>query len=278
LPQPAVLAYASGCDSRYTLEFLNIQKSRELIRIRFLIAVQFGMFFSSQAWGLPFELAHARTFFHVRDIMKTLTFAATMVASIALSQLAIGAIVLFDLQGVGGAGLLASNEVTATGLPANILGTPGIGGESGAGFFFDDVANVLTLNASWTGLQGATIGTFGAATGFHIHGPVTAANPFLGTASVLHNISNGTAGGGAIPNYVVSNLANGSGSLAGTLTNLPSGQIADLLAGKWYVNIHSGVNGGGEIRGNLVAVVPEPTSLAFIVASGMATLVLRRRR
>jgi hypothetical protein len=211
--------------------------------------------------------------------MKATTFAAAMILSSALAQFSSGAIILFDLQGIGGTGLLASNEVTAGGAPATIQGTPGSGGEIGAGFSFDDASNVLTLNVGWTGLQGATPGSVGQATGFHIHGPVLAANPFLGTASVLHNISAGTAGGGALPAYVVSNQANGTGSIMGTISNIPLSQKNDLLAGKWYVNIHSALNPGGEIRGNLVvAVVPEPTSLALCVATGMTALMVRRRR
>ena len=47
------------------------------------------------------------------------------------------------------------------------------------------------MNVGWFGLQGATVGSVGSATGFHIHGPVTTADPFLGNASVLHNIQNG---------------------------------------------------------------------------------------
>jgi hypothetical protein len=30
---------------------------------------------------------------------------------------------------------------------------------------------------------------------------------------------------------------------------LTAAQAADLLAGKWYVNLHTAANGGGEIRG-----------------------------
>jgi len=34
-----------------------------------------------------------------------------------------------------------------------------------------------------------------------------------------------------------------------TLTDV---QAADLMAGKWYVNIHTAANKGGEIRGQVV--------------------------
>jgi hypothetical protein len=36
--------------------------------------------------------------------------------------------------------------------------------------------------------------------------------------------------------------------IKGTAT-LTAAQSADLLAGKWYVNLHTAANGGGEIRG-----------------------------
>ena len=176
------------------------------------------------------------------------------------------AIIQFDLVGKAGVGLLAANE------NGTILGTPGSGGETGAGIFYDDVANVLTLNFSWTGLQGATAGTFGSATGFHIHGPVVG-DPFLGNVSVLHNISSNTSAAPTTSSYTVSNLANGSGSVSGTISGLTSTMISDMLAGRWYVNVHSGLNGGGEIRGNMV---PEPSSAILgLTAIGF---VLRRRR
>ena len=33
---------------------------------------------------------------------------------------------------------------------------------------------------------------------------------------------------------------------------LTEAQAADLLAGKWYVNVHTAANPGGEIRGQMV--------------------------
>jgi len=51
---------------------------------------------------------------------------------------------------------------------------------------------------------------------------------------------------------------------------------AELLSGKWYINIHTSNNGGGEMRGFLT--VPEPTSIGLL---GLGTCVLgliRRRK
>ena len=46
-----------------------------------------------------------------------------------------------------------------------------------------------------------------------------------------------------------------SGSLASPITGnavLTPAQSADLLAGRWYVNLHTAANPGGEIRGQVV--------------------------
>jgi hypothetical protein len=32
---------------------------------------------------------------------------------------------------------------------------------------------------------------------------------------------------------------------------LTDAQAADLMAGRWYVNVHTAANGGGEIRGQV---------------------------
>lgn len=67
------------------------------------------------------------------------------------------AIVQLDILGAGGSGLSSANERTAAGGAATILGTPGSGGETGAGIFYDDggaagATKTLTLNFSWSGI------------------------------------------------------------------------------------------------------------------------------
>ncbi len=46
-------------------------------------------------------------------------------------------------------------------------------------------------------------------------------------------------------------LAPGPSPISGTAT-LTDAQIADLNAGKWYVNVHTAANKGGEIRGQVL--------------------------
>jgi hypothetical protein len=72
----------------------------------------------------------------------------------------------------------------------------------------------------------------GPATAAHFHGPAT---PGM-NAGVAVNI------GGTAP----ANPMQGSAHLNTT-------QIADLVAGRWYVNVHTAANPNGEIRGQVVA-------------------------
>ena len=55
---------------------------------------------------------------------------------------------------------------------------------------------------------------------------------------------------------------------------LSASQEADLLAGLWYLNLHTTFANGGEIRGQ---VIPEP-STALLLGAGLAGLAARRRR
>src|SRR5687767_10378509 len=71
----------------------------------------------------------------------------------------------FDLQGKAGAGLLAGNQNTVV-----VGNPPGRGGELGSGFVFDDVTNVLSINAGWGSGNGFTDLTGNAVAG-HLHGP-----------------------------------------------------------------------------------------------------------
>ena len=88
---------------------------------------------------------------------------------------------------------------------------------------FDKASSVLKWRVSYSGLTGP-------ATAGHIHGPALP----------------GANAGVVVPFPSIASPAEG----AATLT---PAQVADLMAGKWYVNIHTAQNPGGEIRGQVMA-------------------------
>ena len=92
---------------------------------------------------------------------------------------------------------------------------------------YNDVTNVLTYSVTWTGLSGT-------ANAAHFHGPALP----------------GVSAGVIVPFTIANNAA--TGNLSGTAT-LTDAQEVDMLAGKWYYNVHTTANPGGEIRGQLTA-------------------------
>ncbi|MBC8010308.1 MAG: CHRD domain-containing protein [Burkholderiales bacterium] len=191
--------------------------------------------------------------------MKIVSHALLALALVtpAVSQ---AAIIQFDLIGTAGAGLLPGNE------PGAITG--GTGGEIGAGIFYDNVSNLLTLNVGWGSSQGF-VDLSSAANNSHLHGP---------TASVNGNGFTEVAGA---PFTLTrsSNLVTGGTITSGPLT-LSEPQELALLDGKFYINIHTVNNGGGELRGFLVpAAIPEPSSFAALAGfAGLGLAALRRRQ
>lgn len=88
--------------------------------------------------------------------------------------------------------------------------------------------NKQTNELSWTVTYS---GLSGPATGAHFHGPAMA----------------GANAGVVVPM---------TGSLISPIrgvASLTAAQVADLMAGKWYVNLHTAANPNGEIRGQIPA-------------------------
>lgn len=188
--------------------------------------------------------------------MNASTKIAVVSALLASALSANAAIINLDLLGKAGAGLLGGNE------NATIVGTPGSGGEFGQGIFFNDVTLQLTINVAW-GSGNGFLDLTSAANNSHIHGPTASggSGSFTQDAPVLFNLPR------------VSNSAT-NGSIVTVVQLLDSAQAADLLAGRYYVNIHTVNNGGGEIRGN---IVPEPSGIALL-SLGLLPLIQRRSR
>ena len=80
---------------------------------------------------------------------------------------------------------------------------------------------VLVYRATYTGLSGPAVAA-------HFHGPAA-------------------PGANAPPVVMIHDLAS---PISGTSV-LTSGQVEDLLAGKWYFNVHTQATPSGEIRGQL---------------------------
>ena len=86
----------------------------------------------------------------------------------------------------------------------------------------DTETKVLSWKVTYADLTGPAMGA-------HFHGPSEA----------------GKNAGIALPFKTVQSPIEGTATLT-------DNQIADLLAGKWYANIHTGANPGGELRGQMM--------------------------
>ena len=110
------------------------------------------------------------------------------------------------------ADLKGSNEVPPNSSPAS--GT--------AEATLDTSSKLLTYTITYKDLSGPALGA-------HFHGPVEA----------------GKNAGIVLPFKTVQSPIQGSATLTDE-------QAADLLAGKWYANVHTAANPGGELRGQMM--------------------------
>ena len=95
-------------------------------------------------------------------------------------------------------------------------------GKGTADLDYDNASKKLSWKITYSGLSGP-------ATAAHFHGPAeTGANAGVAVA---------------IPNA-------GTSPVEGNAT-LTDAQAADLMAGKYYINVHTAANPGGEIRGQV---------------------------
>jgi hypothetical protein len=96
------------------------------------------------------------------------------------------------------------------------------GGKGMLSASFDTASKTLSYTLTFSGLTGP-------ATAAHFHGPAAV----------------GANAGVAVPIAGVASPSKGSATLT-------DAQIADLEAGKWYVNVHTAANPAGEIRGQVM--------------------------
>jgi hypothetical protein len=141
-------------------------------------------------------------------------------------------------------------------------------------------ATIWYLEAFLDGAQetppNASPGTgYGTVTLDDVTGQVTASGTFSGLIAAannahIHGLAGPGASAGPILNLTFDAATSGTFSGSGTLS---ASQVAGMLNGLTYFNIHSGTYPGGEIRGQ-ITVVPEPSALAVL---GLGALVCFRR-
>jgi len=140
------------------------------------------------------------------------------------------------------------------GAQANAGAGTGSLGTGIASMLYDDVSNEFSWDLSWSGLTGIV-------TTAHFHGAAL----FNQNAGAQVTISIG------------SNPTSGSAIIT-------AAQATDLLAGLWYINIHSDFKPGGEIRGQVARAsepsvnVSEPSVLFLVLPLMMGIFYSRRRR
>jgi hypothetical protein len=132
-----------------------------------------------------------------------------------LATLALGAAVAFS--GSAFADKMKATLDGKTEVPPNASAGTGT-----ADIDYDAASKKLSWKVTYSGLSGP-------ATAAHFHGPAEA----------------GKNAGVAVP------IANPNTSPVEGSATLTDAQAADLVAGKYYVNIHTAANPGGEIRGQV---------------------------
>ena len=146
-------------------------------------------------------------------------------------------------------------EASIDGIQANAGNGTNSAATGSATMTLDDQSNLFSWDVTWSGLEGNV-------TNAHFHGPAAP----------------GVNAGVEIGIDFSTNPSSGSAILTDT-------QETDLLAGLWYINIHSdrdAVTLGGEIRGQVLQSqqqpIPEPSTIALTVFGGLVAFGISRRK
>jgi hypothetical protein len=157
--------------------------------------------------------------------------------------------------------LLGSNEVPPTGSPATGFGIFTLNG------------NLLSIDETFSGLT-----TSASAAHIHCCGPVG----FNEIVAVPFAPFPNSTSGHFLTTVDLSLAATYNGAFitqeGGTVALAEAGLIAALNSGNTYANIHDPTFPGGEIRGQITQVTPEPSTLLLLSTGLIASMQVVRRK
>jgi len=131
-----------------------------------------------------------------------------------------------------------------------------------ASYTIDDLTWIISGSVTVTGIPLTGV------TGMHIHNAPMGVN-----GPIIFNILANT-----VNSFQSGNVANWF--FTGIVDDTPifrEQKLAEMVAGRTYINVHTPAFPGGEIRGQIDCVVPEPGTVAALVI-GLSMLSLLRRR
>ena len=188
------------------------------------------------------------------------TFAAAALLALATTTVS-AAIVLFDISPPAtdaAVGLAGPNAGTGSGATGN---------EIGGGIFYDDVTKMLSIEFGY-GSDHGFVDLMDDWLDTHIHGPAPVG---VGVGIVIFLGGLHVAGSSTKTGMFI-------GPPVGPLP-IPPAFEADLLAGLWYINVHTTPGFlGGEIRGQLIPVGVIPLPAAFWLFLGPLAGIAGLRR
>jgi glucose/arabinose dehydrogenase len=190
--------------------------------------------------GVMFDLAP----YHTGTYGSNGSFSGTVVLSDAQKAAVMSGLTYVNVHTAANPGGEMRGQIAPVNMQSSLLGAYETGGVStpARGFgSFTLVGTQLTFTVNYSGLTGA-------ASAAHIHG----AAPLGQNAGVMIDLSPFNGGGFGT-----------AGTFSGT-TNLNPTQLAAVIDGLTYVNIHTAANPGGEIRGQIAPHVTAVPLTAWI--------------